>query len=190
MACGFILAGCAENANMHVDRYQFSDLRDDDKDGVINQRDICITTPENTLVDNDGCAFWTDVENISWFPIDFKFDSSVIMDINKDRLADAIERLQKNPDVKLVLIGDTSGEGTLEYNTGLAKRRNQAVENYLVNEGGIDESRIELQTFSEETYFTSHLQVRKRRTIAVFLDNDKIFNEEWHIYTTDPEHKK
>lgn len=181
------LVGCAQNANMNVDRYQFDDLRDDDKDGVINQRDICTTTPEKTKVDNDGCAYWTELDNISWFPIDFNFDSAEILAIHEIDIIKAIETLQQNPLVKLVLIGDTSGEGSLTYNTALAKRRNKAVKDYLMEKGDIEESRIELEIFSEETAFTSHLKARKRRTIAVFIDKDKIFNEEWHIYTTDPE---
>lgn len=183
------LVGCAQNANMNVDRYQFDDLRDDDKDGVINQRDICTTTPEKTKVDNDGCAYWTELDNISWFPIDFNFDSAEILAIHEIDIIKAITTLQQNPLVKLVLIGDTSGEGSLTYNTALAERRNKAVKDYLMQNGDIEESRIELEIFSEETAFTSHLKARKRRTIAVFIDKDKIFNEEWHIYTTDPEHQ-
>ncbi|WP_166738766.1 OmpA family protein [Psychromonas algarum] len=183
-----LLAGCAENANMKVDRYQFDDLRDYDQDGIINQRDLCETTPPNVLVDNDGCAFWTDVKNISWFPIDFKFDSSELLEENMIDLIRAVATLKQNPDTKLVLIGDTSGEGSLEYNSALAERRNLSVRSYLISKG-VEESRVEMETFNQPTSFTSHLKLRKRRTIAVFIDTDKVFDEAWNIYTSDPENK-
>lgn len=170
-----------------LQRLQFDDLRDADNDGVINQRDLCLDTPENTKVDNDGCAFWTEVEDISWFPIKFKFDSSMILDETRIELIKAIEILQQNPDVKLVLIGDTSSEGTLEYNAALAERRDKAVKGYITRNGNIDPERIETQTFNQQTPFTAHLKERKRRTIAVFIDKNKEFETQWNIYTTDSE---
>ncbi|EKM31423.1 ompA family protein, partial [Vibrio harveyi] len=35
---------------------QIADLIDDDRDGVINARDLCPGTPEGSLIDNDGCG--------------------------------------------------------------------------------------------------------------------------------------
>lgn len=182
------LAGCAETANMTVDRYQFNNLMDDDQDGIINQRDMCLITPLNTKVDNDGCAFWTEVDKISWFPVSFKFDQSSILKENIPQLDRAVEHLQNNSQTKLVLIGDTSGEGELKYNEALAARRNESVKAYLMRKG-VQASRIEMQIFDQQTPFTAHLKVRKRRTIAIFIDKDKIYNEAWHIYTTDLENK-
>lgn len=189
------LSACSSNNSqdpeqedrLTLPRLQYADLRDADNDGVINQRDLCLETPQQTKVDNDGCAFWTEVEDISWFPIKFKFDSSKILDETRIELIKAIEILQQNPDVKLVLIGDTSSEGTLAYNAALAERRDKAVKGYITRNGSIDPSRIETQTFNQQTPFTAHLKERKRRTIAVFIDKDKEFQTEWNIYTTDSE---
>lgn len=183
-----LLVGCAENANMKVDRYQFDDLRDSDQDGVINQRDICTETPLDAKVDNEGCTFWTDIEDISWFPIEFGFDRFRILKKNIKDLDRTVEILNEDLQLKLVLIGDTSGEGSLKYNEGLAQRRNQAVKDYLV-EKGIPEIRIETQTFDKATIFAEQLKQRKRRTIAIFIDKHKAFDEAWHVYTTDPESK-
>jgi OmpA-OmpF porin, OOP family len=183
-----LLTGCAEKMQMTVDRYQFDDLRDADGDGVINQRDICAGTPFDAKVDNDGCTFWSDIEDISWFPIAFKFDRSTLLEENKKDLDRAVEILNEDPQLKLVLIGDTSGEGPLKYNEALAQRRNQSVKVYLVDQG-IQEQRIEMQTFDKATIFAEQLKERKRRTIAVFIDKHKAFDEAWHIYATEPETK-
>lgn len=182
------MAGCAEKSTMQVDRYQFDDLRDADQDGIINQRDRCLITPLNTQVDNEGCALWSEEEQISWFPIFFEFDQSKILAENFTELDRAVMHLQNNVQTQLVLIGDTSHEGTNDYNKALAERRNQSVKVYLM-EKGIDCARIQLQTFDQKTPFTALLKARKRRTIAVFIDKDKVFTETWHLYTTEAENK-
>ncbi|PKF61248.1 hypothetical protein CW745_11490 [Psychromonas sp. psych-6C06] len=178
------LTACVETTHFQVDRYQFDDLRDDDGDGIINQRDICSETPELVAVDNRGCAYWAPFEDISWFEVKFAFDKSGIRESELPALQKALARLNESEDVSLILIGDTSGEGSLVYNEALAKRRNHTVKQYLVNRG-IDEKRIELQIFDQPTPFTAHLKSRQRRTIAVFVDPKNVLTKEWNIYTTE-----
>jgi len=178
------LTACVETTNFQVDRYQMDDLRDDDNDGIINQRDLCTETPELVAIDNRGCAFWAPIDDISWFEIKFNFDRSALKKSELVALESALQRLLENKKTNLVLIGDTSGEGSLTYNEALAKRRNNSVKDYLVS-GGIDESRIELQIFDQPTPFTAHLKERKRRTIAVFVDHKQALTKEWNIYTTE-----
>jgi OOP family OmpA-OmpF porin len=178
------LTACVETTNFQVDRYQMDDLRDDDNDGIINQRDLCVKTPDFVAIDNRGCAFWAFADEVNWFEVAFDFDRSAIRKSELDTLKDALDRLNKSQTMELVLIGDTSGEGSLIYNEALAKRRNNAVKDYLVSHG-IDESRIELQIFDQPTRFTAHIKKRKRRTIAVFLDHQQILTKEWNIYTTE-----
>ncbi len=178
------LSACVETTNFQVDRYQIDDLRDGDNDGVINQRDLCEQTPTLVAIDNNGCAFWAAVDDISWFVISFDFDRYVLNDSELPALENARKQLQANKNIHLVLIGDTSGEGSLMYNEALAKRRNNSVKEYLLR-AGIEESRIELQLFDQPTAFTAYLKKRKRRTIAVFVDSQKILTKEWNIYTTE-----
>lgn len=180
------LTACVETTNFQVDRYQMDDLRDDDTDGIINQRDLCAETPELVAVDNRGCAFWAPIKEVSWFEVQFKFDRSFIRESELTVLNTAVQRLSENSKMNLVLIGDTSGEGSLIYNEALAKRRNNSVKDYLVSHG-IDASRIELQIFDQPTPFTEHLKKRKRRTIAVFVDHKQVLTKEWNIYTTEEE---
>ena len=177
------LAACVETTTFQVDRYQIDDLRDDDNDGIINQRDLCTETPELVAIDNRGCAFWAPVSDVSWFEVEFELDRSVIRESQFDALKTAFIRLSNNKEISIILIGDTSDEGSLVYNEALAHRRNIAVKDYLVNKG-IDASRIELQIFDQPTRFTAHLKKRKRRTIVVFVDQQKVLTKEWNIYVT------
>ena len=171
---------------MEIKRYQFADLRDNDNDGIINQRDLCNDTPKDLSIDNSGCATWKPIDEISWFPIHFKFDSSKLQASQHAALNEAVEKLSKNRKIKLILIGDTSGEGSLEYNEKLAVRRNLAVKNYLLS-WGVEKERVEVQVFDEPTPFTQHLKSRKRRTIAVFIEKTNVYQKDWTIFTTDQE---
>ena len=49
-----LLMGCAETPDTTMTRHQIDDLADDDRDGVINQRDLCADTPEGVTVDIKG----------------------------------------------------------------------------------------------------------------------------------------
>lgn len=180
------LSACVETTQFQVDRYQMDDLRDDDSDGIINQRDLCTETPELVAIDSHGCAFWEPVNNINWFAVEFEYDRSNIRDSELPVLKKAFVHLTENPKTKLVLIGDTSSEGSLAYNEALAKRRHNSVKDYLVSRG-IDINRIEMQIFDQPTPFTQYIQSRQRRTIAVFMDQKQVLTKEWNIYTTEEE---
>ena len=53
-------------------------LADDDRDGVINQRDLCADTPEGVTVDIKGCANWKIVEDVEVLSVAFDFDKYVL----------------------------------------------------------------------------------------------------------------
>ena len=115
------------------------------------------------------------------------FSSSYAND-NIDQWLDKYKILTDSKKTSLILIGDTSGEGTLTYNEALAERRNESVKDYLIK-GGVEESRIKLQIFDQPSQFTAHLKKRKRRTIAVFVDYKQVLTKEWNIYTTEEEQR-
>jgi hypothetical protein len=54
-----VLSGCAKDlmdGPVMAKRESHWDLRDDDRDGVINHRDQCSGTPAGSKVDVDGCT--------------------------------------------------------------------------------------------------------------------------------------
>ena len=74
--------------------------------------------------------------------INFDFDKAIIKDTDKGMLTEAINFIRKYPGSRIMLEGHTCSIGTKRYNQDLSERRAKAVKRYLVNEGGISESRI------------------------------------------------
>lgn len=76
--------------------------------------------------------------------------SEILFDVNKDlikRESFAIinqigEALKANPTLKIKIVGHTDSDGKPADNLSLSKRRAEAVSSYLINNFGIDESRI------------------------------------------------
>lgn len=175
------LAGCVQMADPQVQRYQMDDLRDQDKDGVINQRDLCQDTPVNTKVDDQGCAIWHQHKELNRLVFTFDYDKAQLKSADLAKIAQLADWLREDSQASLTLIGDTSSEGSLEYNTALAQRRNQAIANALVATG-IARDRIASQVFSEQTQLTSYLKQRQRRTIAVISHGEFQAEQAWDVF--------
>ena len=180
----FILTACAETQNPTVTRHQIDDLADNDKDGVINQRDLCFDTPANVSVDVEGCADWKIVEKLKVVSVAFDFDKYAIKPEHDEPLTKLVELLTEYPKSTVTLVGDTSSEGTNTYNKALAKKRTGVIKVALVQRG-IDASRISEQEFTQITSLTEHLHKRKRRTIAVVRVEDMEVNQAWDIFTSE-----
>ena len=127
------------------------DQLDDDNDGVNNCEDKCPNTPAGTMVGPDGCP---QKVTIDLRGVNFKFDrpSKGESDIgptlqeptsdSMDILQQAVDTLQRYPQVKVTVAGYTDSVGADSYNQGLSERRAQIVYDYLTSHG-IDASRLE-----------------------------------------------
>jgi OmpA-OmpF porin, OOP family len=124
---------------------------DTDGDGVNNCDDKCPDTASGTIVGPDGCAQKVVIDLRG---VNFKFDrpKKGETDISKslatptaDSLAvlnQAVDTLQRYPQVHVTVAGYTDSKGTDEYNQSLSERRASIVYNYLTSHG-IDASRLE-----------------------------------------------
>jgi outer membrane beta-barrel protein len=72
----------------------------------------------------------------------FDFNSSAISENGKTILNHNAKTLKASPNMKIRVAGYTSASGSEEYNQGLSERRAASVKDFLVKNGGIDESRI------------------------------------------------
>lgn len=181
------LSACVGIPDASVDRVKYDDIADNDLDGVINQRDYCAHTPRNSRVDNNGCTEWNKEEIKETYTIDFDFDRAVLRDNEKPIVLKLVQALNRSPATKVRLIGDTSAEGTIEYNAALAKRRVDALAKAL-SEQGITENRIEKHIFTEHSSFTDEElhNKRERRTKAViFIAGEQHAQEAWSIYSAE-----
>lgn len=179
-----LLAGCAQMPDTQVTRHQIDDLRDHDKDGVINQRDMCADTPTGTKVDITGCAPWEVKPKYDIQTVYFNYDDAHIRLDQNETYTLLFNLLEQKPQAKVILVGDTSPEGTDQYNKALAQRRTGVIKDALI-ENGIAPERISEQEFTQVTELTKHLKKRERRTIAVITSNQMELVKKWTIYSSE-----
>jgi cysteine-rich repeat protein len=132
-------------------------VNDRDGDGIPDNLDKCPDQPEdqNGVEDEDGCpdAYDRDKDRIEDTPppyqpetledvvtmpapIEFKFDTAIMLPGAEVYLNRVLAILQKHPEVlKLEVQGHTSSEGGAEYNMRLSNARARAVFAWLVEHG-------------------------------------------------------
>jgi len=111
----------------------------------------CPNLPEGTVVGPDGCPQKVVIDLRG---VNFKFDrpkkgeTDIVRSLaepTKDSLSvldQAVDTLQRYPQVHVTVAGYTDGKGTDAYNQSLSERRAQIVYSYLTSHG-IDASRLE-----------------------------------------------
>ncbi|HET6545252.1 MAG TPA: OmpA family protein [Rhodanobacteraceae bacterium] len=150
---------------------------DDDHDGVNNCDDRCPDTAAGTVVGPDGCPQKVVIDLRG---VNFKFDRPKTGESNIEPtlqtptadsvaiLDQAIDALNRYPQIQVELDGHTDSIGTDAYNQKLSERRAQIVYDYLTSHG-IDASRITaVKGFGEsqpiDTNSTREGRARNRRT--------------------------
>lgn len=124
---------------------------DSDHDGVNDCDDKCPGTPAGTIVGPDGCPQKVVIDLRG---VNFKFDrpkkgetdiSKSLAEPSADSIAvlnQAIDTLQRYPQVKVTVASYTDAKGTDAYNQSLSERRAKIVYDYLTSHG-IAASRLE-----------------------------------------------
>ncbi len=127
---------------------------DSDGDQVNDCDDKCPATPAGTIVGPDGCPQKVVIDLRG---VNFKFDypkkghvkvdeiGKALAEPSADSIAildQAVDTLQRYPQVKVMVAGYTDSVGTEAYNQSLSERRAQIVYDYLTAHG-IDASRLE-----------------------------------------------
>ncbi|WP_159738543.1 OmpA family protein [Vibrio atypicus] len=166
---------------------QIADLTDDDRDGVVNARDLCPATPTGAQVDNVGCGESLKEQEERQLRILFANDSYEINPIFSDQIQTMAEFLERYQSASIQIQGFASKVGSPEYNLELSKKRAHAVEDELlsfyvaperVTIVGYGETRLEAEGDDE----TSHALNRKVTATVVGLKEEVI--EEWTIFTS------
>ena len=122
---------------------------DEDGDGVTDDKDQCPGTPSGTRVDAMGCSLpVAQVASIKLL-VSFGFDSTEVKEQYFDDLGELADFLKRFEDVYVDIEGHTDSSGPEAYNQSLSQKRAQAVIDLLVNEYGIDASRLEAKGFGE-----------------------------------------
>ncbi len=107
---------------------------DTDKDGIPDSKDKC---PEVAgIAANNGCPEVKAPEpTFNYSNLQFEFNSSVLKTSNYEILDQIARELKAYPNVRLMVNGHASEEGSVERNMTLSVDRATAVKTYLVNAG-------------------------------------------------------
>ena len=111
---------------------------DDDGDGVNNCDDKCPGSQAGQTIGPDGCPVPVSIDLKG---VNFDFDKSTLRPDAVAILSEAVQILQRYPDLKVEVAGHTDLCGSDAYNQALSERRATAVYDYL-SSNGIDASRM------------------------------------------------
>ena len=110
---------------------------DIDGDGVVDSKDACPGTPREVKVDERGC--WSYPSKLL-----FDFDQAEIKPEYLSRLDEAKKVFDAHPYMTVVIVGHTDDVGADDYNMELSKKRAWSVNDYLINQVGIDSGRLKM----------------------------------------------
>jgi len=165
---------------------QIADLMDDDRDGVINARDICPDTPLASDIDNDGCETYLDDEENWELKVLFEHDSSNISPAFIGEISSMVEFLNQYPETSIELQGHASVVGEPAYNQNLSEERALKVQDQLIT-SGITPDRVRIVGFGENVVVNKGDSpidhAVNRRVVARVVGYDRDVIKEWTIFT-------
>ncbi|WP_323816066.1 OmpA family protein [Cellvibrio sp. NN19] len=184
--CGLIaimLSACQAHVEKPYSSAQILDLKDTDKDGVINARDICDGTAPTSEVDVQGCARALGDLAQRDFVLTFDMASYHIKEAQKPLLDDAASLVRNYPGAKVLLVGDTSPEGTDAINHRLGTQRADVVTKELIARGVAPQ--LITGFVYDESLMQTVMKKRERRTIVRVQYPGTTAVEKWDIYNAE-----
>jgi len=98
---------------------------------------------ENRMIDAAAMAEGITADGrISLYGINFDTDSAAIKPSSEPALTEIAKLMQAEPELKLIVVGHTDSQGSLDYNMSLSQRRAAAVVAALVKTYGIARGRL------------------------------------------------
>ncbi|MGS0676248.1 OmpA family protein [Shewanella sp. 0m-4] len=179
-----LVQGCADTAAPFNVEPQTRDLLDSDLDGVINARDKCAATDKGSVINNEGCPSPTMTEKEDVRVIMFGFDKDTLSRAQANKWRGIIARLAQKQSPSLYLVGDTSVEGSEEYNHALAKRRVDYI-TQLAIEQGFPASAIKEEVYFKQNHIPQTVAGREHRLVAVATWQESGTAQMWNIYTSE-----
>ncbi len=121
-----------------------------------NATDIATEGGDESMSGTAGAAsegkfedLYTRCDDVSFKPIYFKLDSTVIAPSELGKMDEVVDHLKSNDDRVTVVEGNCDERGSNEYNMSLGENRAIIIRDYLV-QNGIDASRIQTRSYGEE----------------------------------------
>lgn len=145
-------------------------ILDADKDGVIDELDLCANTPMIDKVDSNGCTIFIDDELSIQLLVQFDNDKAVIKPEYYKEINVMADFLLANPDTSITIEGHASSPGSAVHNKQLSQQRADAIVEMLITKYSINANRLSAIGYGEEQLLT-HLSdesahAQNRRTMA------------------------
>jgi len=172
---------------------------DTDRDGVPDSLDRCPDTPKGVKVDKDGCPppvleeqkqeaqaaavvapavkrMAKEKEAIA-LHVEFDTNKSVVKKRYHDEIKAVADFMQEYPHSKATIEGHTDNVGKASHNKKLSQARADSIRQYLIDNFGVDGSRITAVGYGEERPIASNAtkagKQKNRRVEAVIESTDK-----------------
>ncbi len=136
---------------------------DSDMDGVADAVDRCPNTPPGALVDANGCLRMpADAVPLRiLFPFDRALVGEDVHDVEK--LDTLLIILDKYSYIDLIIAGHTDNVGPYDYNIELSQLRAQRVLYHLIDNYGIDPSRVSIRRYGDTRPIADNSTAEGRR---------------------------
>lgn len=142
--------------------------KDSDGDGVHNDDDREPNTPKGQLVNFQGKAIVAGgTGDVNFTPVYFNTSSSTVGRNEYIAIANIALYLQEHTDAKVALLGYADKRGSESFNMKLSNKRTAAVQKVLVDQFGIDASRISTESKGETKLLSKLDRVNRRVDFAV-----------------------
>lgn len=161
-------------------------LLDGDGDAILDENDQCLDTPSGVYVDNSGCALDRDNDGIPDYldqcpdsesldnlddngctvimeqpesitlEVHFANNSAEIPEASKSEIKEVADLMTQFMNASVEIAGHSDSSGKASYNKALSQRRADAVRDVLINEYGIDASRVSAVGYGQEQPIASN----------------------------------
>ncbi len=133
-----------------VDAYGCVLNTDEDGDGIANDMDKCPDTKTGAKVDATGCyIIITETKTVN-MEVPFASNSSDVPVSSYSQIEAVAQFMTQFPLTKVFIEGHTDDSGSAAYNKKLSQKRSEAVAQVLINQFGIEASRVGAIGYGEE----------------------------------------
>lgn len=150
---------------------------DADRDGVPDYLDKCPDTAEGVMVDDAGCPKMLTETISKKLSVTFDSGKAVVKDEYKAEIAEVAALLKQYPSTFAEIQGHTDASGNKALNDRLSQQRADAVRDVLVNELGVDASRVTATGYGSSQPVadnaTAEGRAQNRRVIALISGEAK-----------------
>lgn len=142
-------------------------LIDSDNDGIADDMDKCADTPATDKVSEDGCSVLTEQQVSMALNVNFANNSAQVANPNDAQFAEFAAFMKRFGKANAEVEGHSSAGGAASYNQKLSQQRAEAVRTLLIEQYGVDASRLTAKGYGEsrllDTSGTAAAAKRNRR---------------------------